>query len=154
MIELLCSCDPSAVAAWIQAIPFEAWPQQTRLADGKIRPAMVTDLRWHGFGEATDALIEWLRPVVWMGGIAFNRMLSVVMPGHSIDPHRDAQHERWITRVHVPLTTNPLASFVVEDVSHHLEVGWAYKVDTRKTHAVRNDGGTPRIHLMFDVMRP
>ena len=149
--EKFADCDPSTVARWIGAIPFEEWPQQHRLEDGKIRPAMVTNLAWRGFGIETESLVEEL--VRKFEGQASRRMLSVVMPGASIEPHADPQDERFITRVHVPLVTNPEAVFVIEGVAYHLEVGSAYRVNINALHSVHNDGLTPRIHLMFDVRK-
>ena len=137
--------DPDLLAAvidWITAIPFSAWPQQ-RPVDGQLRPAMINRPDWFGFGAATDALVRSIAPH------SHDRMLSVVMPGHQIDAHRDAQP--WRARVHVPLTTNPGALVVVDGQRRHMAVGYAYEVDVTVLHAVENYGPTPRIHLMFDV---
>lgn len=136
-----------ALVRWIEGVEFSEWPQQHRLADGQIRPAMVTDLSWHGFGAMTEAVVSELM-LGYPGCRARQRMLSVVMPGHSIDRHRDEQPPHWRTRVHVPLVTNPLATFNGE----HMAAGRVYEVDTREMHEVRNGGLTPRIHLMFDVV--
>ena len=141
-VQEYADCDVSALTAWITAIPFEEWPQQSLLEDGRIRPAMVTDLSWHGFGKMTSEFAS-----------ASNRMLSVVMPGHSIPPHQDQQDLRWITRVHVPLTTNDKAVFIADGETFHMKVGKAYRVNTLAEHEVRNDGLTPRIHFIFDVLR-
>jgi hypothetical protein len=162
-VRPLCKVDVSDLVAWITAIPFEEWPQQHRL-NGELRPAMVNDLEWHGFGDRTDRLVFELRAhmALLSAPEAYNRMLSVVMPGHHIDRHRDAQPPEWITRVHVPLTTpTPCpdgANITVWDSPTHgtgfeLEVGTAYLVDTREEHSVHNYGETPRIHFMFDVRR-
>lgn len=58
----------------------------------------------------------------------------------------------WVTRVHVPLVTNPKAEFIVNDTSYHLKVGKAYKINPEEPHAIRNGGNASRIHLMFDVI--
>lgn len=142
--------DVAAVASWISAIDFADWPQQHPI-DAQLRPAMVNDLAWHGFGQRTTALVATILQTLKPGVVAYNRMLSVVMPGHSIHAHVDAQLPDWITRVHVPLTTNEQAVTVMADEPHHMQVGTAYAVDTTREHAVRNDGDTPRIHFMFDV---
>lgn len=142
--------DIAPAAAWLAAIPWEEWPQQHRLADGGIRPAMVTDLEWHGFGvivePITAAVLEH-----FPGARAFQQMLSVVMPGHAIEPHRDHQAPYWLSRIHVPLTSNDEAWFIVNGVRHRLEPWFAYKINTEAEHAVVNDGSTPRVHFMFDV---
>lgn len=143
--------DPWQVQAWLDSISFKQWPQQDPI-DGQLRPAMVSDTSWHGFGDATDSLVEdCLRH--FPGCVGRERMLSVVMPGHDIPEHVDRQSNRWRIRLHVPLLTNPAALFVVEGEPHHLEAGYAYEVDTRKRHAVVNGGETARVHFMFDVVR-
>ena len=144
--------DAPGLAAWILAIPFEEWPQQRRV-DAQLRPAMVNDLAWHNFGAHTDALVAELSALLPPGTATYNRMLSVVMPGHGIAPHRDEQPPEWLTRVHVPLTTNDRAVMVMAGQDHHLPVGSAFLVNTTVEHSVRNDGPTPRIHFMFDVRR-
>lgn len=112
---------------------------------------MVNDLAWEGFGERTKGIIEQLTREHFEGVESYNRMLSVVMPGHSIEEHSDPQPPGWLARVHVPLVTNERSEMVLVGVPHHLEVGSAYLVNVQALHSVRNPGHTPRIHLMFDV---
>ncbi len=114
-VEELGRVQVAGLVAWITAIPFEEWPQQTRLADGAIRPAMVTDLEWHGFGEA-------VRPLV--GENAHNVMLTVLMPGHDIPPHIDQQPPYWLHRVHAPLTTNDVSRFIVGEQAQPCRGHW------------------------------
>lgn len=148
--EPLVRCVVTPLTRWISEIPFEQWPQQSRLEDGKIRPAMVTDLAWNKFGERSESLVTTIAKHV--GGKAYQRMLSVVMPGHSIDAHKDNQESQWVVRVHVPLMTNEAALFIFDRWRFfNLRVGTAYRINTEALHEVRNDGVTPRIHLMFDV---
>jgi hypothetical protein len=143
--------EPEALRQWILAIPFEEWPQQRRLEDGKIRPSMVTDLEWHDFGRRTDETVRRIMFTDFQGCRAYQRMLSVVMPGHSIPAHIDEQDSKFVCRVHVPLTSNHDSFFFIEDTPFNFNPGFAYRVDTTKRHAVTNDGETPRIHFMFDV---
>lgn len=142
--------DVTDLVRWVSAIPFEEWPQQNRLEDGKIRPSMVTDLEWHGFGAMTDGIVQEIMQE-HPGCVAYQRMLSVVMPGHSIAPHVDGQGKNWVTRVHVPLVSNDWSTFIADGVEITMAPGFTYLVDTTKEHAVVNDGDTPRIHFMFDV---
>ena len=139
------------VARWIEAIPFAAWPQQHRLADGLIRPAMVGDLEWHQFGEVTVELIRASTPRPFGHAQVRNRLLSVVMPGATIPPHTDELGSDWLTRVHVPLQTNADAMLITGDTVRRMGYGFAYEIDTRARHAVWNAGTEPRIHLMFDL---
>ena len=152
-ISALAPVEVGDLADWIEGIDFALWPQQHRLEDGGIRPAMVTDLAWHGFGVMTEPVVqECLEHFPYCTDR--ERMLTVVMPGHSIPPHTDRQSERWRCRIHIPLLTNEDAALVVEGVSYTLEVGQAYLFDTRREHAVVNDGDTPRVHFVFDVVQP
>ena len=134
------------MAAWIAAIPFSEWPQQ-RPIDSQLRPMMVTDLEWHGFGEMAAPVIKELG----FEGQAYQLMLSVVMPGHSIDAHIDEQAPYWHTRIHVPLLSNDRALFISEGKPIVMTPGLAYRVNTRALHAIENGGTTPRVHFMFDV---
>lgn len=150
--EPIALVDASKLIAWIEGIPFTDWPQQHRLEDGKIRPAMVTDHAWHDFKAVTDPVVSQIMGQ-FKGCSEYQRMLSVVMPGHSIPPHVDHQAHGWVCRVHVPLVSNEQSQFIVSGTSCRLVPGLAYRVNTRAEHSVANDGATPRIHFMFDVKR-
>lgn len=144
---MFAAVDVVDLVKWIGGIAWTDWPQQSLT---ELKPAMVTDPRWHEFGRRTDALVAHLM-AHFPGCEDHQRMLSVVMPGHSIEPHRDEQAPAWQTRVHVPLITNDRALFITDEDADVMQVGHAYLVDTRKTHAVHNAGDTPRVHFMFDV---
>jgi hypothetical protein len=145
-IQELGDVDVTKMVKWIKAIPFEDWPQQRPLDDGQLRPSMVTDLSWHDFGKQAEPIV---RELGYDG--SYQWMLSVVMPGHFIEAHKDQQPDYWKYRVHVPLVTNPKAVTHISNKDHHLEVGKAYRLNTAALHAVDNPGKTPRIHFMFDV---
>jgi len=149
-VEPLADIYVGALVEWITSIPFEDWHQQHRLADGQLRPAMMTDPAWHDFGAMVAPVVDALMGR-FPGCKPDQPMLSVVMPGHAIEPHTDSQPSSWICRVHVPLTSNPESRFVVGGEAHQMEPGRAYKVNTEAVHSVENAGPTPRIHFMFDV---
>ena len=81
--------------------------------------------------------------------------LSRLVPGSTYEYHRDPQPQRWLTRVHVPVVTNPGAwlMFAADGVPVHFAVGRAYSFDMAQPHRYGNDGPTDRIHLLFDVLR-
>ena len=141
--------DVADLIAWVGSIDWTDWPQQNKPGQ-ELKPAMVTDPGWHGFGRRSDPVVSHLMRF-FPGCEDHQRMLSVVMPGHSIEPHRDEQAPAWEIRVHVPLLTNPRALFITDDDAGVMEVRMAYMVNTRRTHAVHNAGDTPRVHFMFDV---
>jgi hypothetical protein len=147
-VERIGPVDARQMTDWILAVPLENWPQQPPTPRG-IKPAM-THGDWNGFPAQWAPIVNSIMEH-FPGCMTYQQMLSVVMPGDDIYPHRDQQEARWITRVHVPLTTNDESKFIVDGKPHHLEAGIAYKVNTLAEHAVTNDGATPRIHFMFDV---
>ena len=152
-VKALATVDISALAAWVAAIPLSDWHQQAPKPGIPLRPAMMTDLDWHGFGAVTDNAVGELL-VHFPGCTAHQRMLSVVMPGDCIPEHVDEQAPDWIARVHVPLLSDGAAEFLVGDEAHRPQPGTAYLVNTLARHGVTNTGTTPRIHFMFDVRHP
>lgn len=142
--------DVAGLINWVRHIPYEEWPQQHKLAGGKLRPAMACDPDWHKFKRKTDPVVNLIMNL-FPGCVADTRMLSVVMPGHEIPVHVDLQSNNWCVRVHVPLTTNDHSKFVVGGVAHYLEPGKAYKVNTLIEHSVINNSQEGRVHFMFDV---
>lgn len=81
--------------------------------------------------------------------------LSRLVPGATYEYHRDPQPPEWLTRVHVPIVTNPLAwlRFQEQDERVHFDVGFAYSFNTLRQHCYGNDGVKDRVHLLFDVLR-
>jgi len=78
------------------------------------------------------------------------------MKAHQSHPfHVDIQRSDWVTRVHVPITTNAHCWMMFEkEMAHvHFEAGKAYTFNALERHAFGNDGETERVHLIFDVLR-
>jgi len=78
-------------------------------------------------------------------------MLARMAPGGVIRPHVDANPAaKWPHKIHVPLQTNVQVGFLVGDTVHHFPAGQAVEVNNLGLHAVRNDGDSDRIHLIFE----
>ncbi len=79
-------------------------------------------------------------------------MLARLGAGHIIDRHVDGRGSNLYThKIHIPLQTNRQAAFMINDVSYHLEEGYAYEVNNIVPHAVENLGETDRIHFIFEL---
>lgn len=79
-------------------------------------------------------------------------MLARLSAGYGIDPHKDGAGSNLYThKIHIPLITNPQATFYVDGQSFFLQMGRAYEVNNIKTHGVKNAGADDRIHLIFEV---
>jgi len=139
-VEAFTDVDVSALARWLTAIPVDEWP-------GMADPA------WHGADRLLWPLAEVLVRVHFAGCVASGVGLFLLQPGQEHPAHTDQQPPDWVTRVHVPIVTNPRATVTTEDGMFHLHVGKAYRFDTRRPHAVQNDGPLARVHLVFDVKR-
>jgi len=150
--EWIGDADCGGMIAWIRGISFSQWPQQHKI-DHQLRPAMVQDTEWHGFRDQYRPIIDEFERVnqrsLPAGFRTTNPMLSVVMPGHEILPHRDVLADNWICRIHIPLTYSK-AVFIIGGEEHRMLPGSAYRVNISRIHAVYNYGPTPRIHFMFD----
>ena len=97
-------------------------------------------------------------------------MLSLMRAGQSHGMHVDSQFGGWVTRVHVPLVTNPGAWVAFEEDAHqwhpvqgsgllaevlntvHFAAGRAYTFDATRRHSFGNAGPEDRVHLIFDVV--
>jgi hypothetical protein len=78
-------------------------------------------------------------------------MLARMAPGGIIHPHVDANPAaKWPHKIHVPILTNPGVGFLVGDRVFHFPEGRAVEVNNLGRHAVRNEGDTDRIHLIFE----
>ncbi len=86
---------------------------------------------------------------------AYYACLSRLVPGATYELHKDPQRQGWLTRVHVPLTTNPGCWMYFEGQGKrvHFECGKAYSFNTLESHHYANDGSADRVHLLFDVYR-
>lgn len=71
------------------------------------------------------------------------------------DPDAGAQFGE-LMRIHIPLQTNEEVVFrswnlMGETIEQHFSEGEPFYLDTRKPHAVKNDGAEDRVHLVMDV---
>lgn len=83
-----------------------------------------------------------------------NRAILVKLPaGNSIDRHKDTgDFLNRNSRVHLPVVTNELCRFVVEEEEMFIPEGEFWEINnTGKYHSVHNDGKIDRIHLIVDV---
>lgn len=78
-------------------------------------------------------------------------MLARMAPGGIIQPHRDNMPSAtWPHKIHVPLQTNDRVGFWIEPTTYHFKEGQAVEVNNLGPHAVKNNGDTDRIHLIFE----
>lgn len=73
-------------------------------------------------------------------------------PGTIIEFHIDTELElEPHVKVHIPIETNSSSFLQFDDEEFHLEVGYAYLVNTGIIHGTNNKGSTERAHLIFKI---
>jgi hypothetical protein len=90
-------------------------------------------------------------PYGYANGVFPRVMLARMPPGGDNNPHQHTNvAARWPQKNHVPITTNDRVAFWIDGRAYHLPVGEVFEVNNMAVHAVRNDGDTDRIHLIFE----
>ena len=96
-----------------------------------------------------------VKPYGYARGVFPRVMLARMAPGGIIQPHRDNMPAAlWPHKIHVPLLTNDKVGFYIEPNTYHFPVGHAVEVNNLGVHAVKNEGDTDRIHLIFEYYDP
>lgn len=163
--------DIGALLDAVQAIPEAMWDAENA---GKPNKFEALDKTRHIVFRFVDSTRDWrgshdrplwaewralLEPVMaqavrdygYARGVFPRVMLARMAPGGVIQPHIDANPAaKWPHKIHVPLLTNDKVGFRIGDTIHHFPVGAAVEVNNLGPHAVRNDGETDRIHLIFE----
>lgn len=79
--------------------------------------------------------------------------LMRLAPGSCIHEHsdHDLMAETGVARVHVPITTNPGVTFVLNGTPVAMRPGEAWYLRLADPHSVRNEGSSDRVHLVLDL---
>lgn len=79
-------------------------------------------------------------------------MFASLSAGHRIDVHIDGGAAAARThKIHIPVRTEPAATFIVDGVESHLRKGFAYEVNNTLPHGAFNGGREDRVHFIFEV---
>lgn len=80
--------------------------------------------------------------------------LMRLTPGSRIHEHHDhdLMAESGVARIHVPITTNPGVTFLLNGTPVMMMPGEAWYLRLADPHAVRNEGPSDRVHLVLDVV--
>lgn len=107
---------------------------------------------WEAWRSRLEPILQRaVAPYGYAHGVFPRVMLARMPSGGEIKPHQDTNvAARWPHKIHVPITTNDKVAFWIDGVAYHLPVGEAFEVNNMAVHAVRNDGDSDRIHLIFE----
>ena len=163
--------DVSALRAEVLAIPEDTWNLEDASKPNRFETLdrtrhivfrFIKDLGdwrtdyerplWAGWRARLEPLMaRVVAPYGYARGAFPRVMLARMAPGGIIQPHRDNMPSAlWPHKIHVPLVTNKRVGFYIEPRTWHFPEGQAVEVNNLGVHAVRNDGDTDRIHLIFE----
>lgn len=170
-IRVLGQFDVAALQRDVLAIPEETWRQENAEKPNRFDAlertehivfrfvSTVSDWRhsydrpiWSGWRDRIEPLLwQAASPYGYRRGGFPRIMLARMQPGGIIKPHTDSgPAAAWPHKIHIPLLTNKDVRFLIAPNYYHLPQGAAIEVNNMGVHAVRNDGDTARIHLIFE----
>lgn len=65
--------------------------------------------------------------------------------------HKDADDDEYMTRIHIPLITNPKCLFICDGINLYMEPGNVYMAWVNTWHQIRNDSDQDRYHIIMDA---
>lgn len=160
----------AALAAEVDALPAEAWMPHFNQAlyrgdwsgvalrtiggrPGTLYPDPTAAGAW-----ADASVLDTLTGVATLLGRIGSPLLSARLlrlgPGAAVDGHTDLDlaYDDGEVRLHLPIFTGPEAVFELEGEPVDLSAGTCWYLDLTRSHAVRNEGDRPRIHLVVDAV--
>ena len=100
-------------------------------------------------------IFEFLANTYGRDGSSVRCILTRLAPGLRIPRHRDEGFSLCYShRVHIPIASNESVFFTVGGEEIAMKEGQVWEINNMREHAVRNDGETPRIHLIVDWAPP
>lgn len=79
-------------------------------------------------------------------------LLIKLSKGQDVLPHRDNfDYANSVRRHHIPIITNELVSFTVEQESIRMLAGECWEINNSKVHSADNQSDIPRVHLLIDI---
>ncbi len=107
---------------------------------------------WKEWEPLVQPLLEEAAQRLGYASAEFPRVMLARLPaGAEITAHRDGgRFPAFPHKLHVALDTNPHVEFYVDPEWRHIPAARLVEVNNNLTHAVRNDGETPRVHLIFE----
>jgi quercetin dioxygenase-like cupin family protein len=100
-------------------------------------------------------VLEFLASVYGPDAVSVRCILTRLSAGLRIPRHRDNGFSlSYSHRIHVPIVTSDSVFFTVGGEEIAMKEGEVWEINNMREHAVRNDGATPRIHLIVDCATP
>jgi len=100
-------------------------------------------------------VFEFLANEYGRDGRSVRCILTRLARGLRIPHHRDAGFSLCYShRVHIPIASNESVFFTVGGEEIAMKEGEMWEINNMREHAVRNDGETPRVHLIVDWALP
>jgi len=122
-------------------------------------PYLIRNLEQKVYTSDQNKLIKSIMPIVNDFNKLFSDYIPIrgevvnLLPGRSLDLHVDIYwFHKYSKRIHIPLYTNNECMQIFENRNYHLEAGYAYEINNRIFHSASNNGETPRVHIILDLL--
>ncbi len=105
--------------------------------------------------KAAEGILAKLRPC-FAAGYFVRLQFARQWPGDGFERHTDGGFFTLINchRMHIAVETNKKVWFSVGEERKHMAAGEVWEINNARPHEGRNEGRTPRIHMIVDVARP
>ena len=174
-VKQLGEIDIASIRADILAIPEEIWELENASKPNRFETLdrtrhivfrFIKDLSdwrqsydrplWAAWRDRLEPILQQaVAPYGYTRGRFPRIMLARMAPGGIIHPHTDNMPSAtWPHKIHVAILTNEQVRFFIEPNTFHFQEGQAVEVNNLGVHAVKNDGTTDRIHLIFEYYDP
>lgn len=169
--KFLSKIDVTGLKNKIKELPNEVWDEHTlRQTISKVhRHTQTLEIMWDIESLQTNKIgkihsnyykldmksfLNKIKPIYESnyGNGYFVRVLLVKLKSNTnIATHKDSG-ESLINckRTHIPIITNKLVLFTINNEKKHLSEGEIWEIDNTKEHSVSNDSNEDRIHLIVD----
>jgi len=103
-------------------------------------------------------LWEMVKPIVrdlelYIDGKVGKVTLIKLPSDKNVLPHKDyGDYLGFVRRFHIPILTNKKVLFGIETHFQHMKAGECWEINNSKSHFVKNEGSSNRVHLLIDIM--
>lgn len=105
------------------------------------------------FAEVVQPIVDHIADYYQDNGFVVRILLAKLRAGAKIEEHVDSGYSLLtVHRVHIPVITNDETVFFVGGESKQMRAGEFWEIDNSKTHAVENNSGEDRVHMIVDWM--
>lgn len=116
------------------------------------RPGTIQNPLYSHFENVLKPIMDFIKKFYgYSTHVWTNIIFAKLGPGDEVFSHIDVSKQlRNGHRIHLPIETNDDVHFMIDGKLIHFREGQLFEFDNTRMHSVKNNGSTPRIHLIID----